>query len=343
MSLRLPNESPLNETTLMKRWLACALLMTVGSFVVGILAERGVFTNIHESPPGVPDWRLVQAGHSPSLLVAPWDTSTSPFIPLSVLVFVLTMWRLAHVAADRVFEQHTSVIRAKCGNYMLEIVATTLALAWSADAGLFKLLFFPQQVDPPSEEQTLQFARGFNGLVSIAISMYVVELASDAHMRVSLVLHHITAISLTLWGAAVVYDVQDMGVLRAFFAVSLHMTTEQNVFASMLAYRLNSTTWPNALFASAVFYVVTRVGVTALCFWTWSDSISVIWSGDPHSFFSFAFFVFYPFGNFILNATQVQTVGALFGIARSARKKAHDAHKVCESATDVLDNATLKV
>ena len=73
--------------------------------------------------------------------------------------------------------------------------------------------------------------------------------------------------------------------------------------------------------------MVTRVVISALCFWTWSDAVVVVWSGDPFSFFSYAFLVFYPFGNLILNVTQVQTVGALFGIAHKARKNSHEVRR----------------
>ena len=48
-SLRLLDESSLNESTLMKRWLVCGLLVIAGSFVVGILAERCILINIHAS------------------------------------------------------------------------------------------------------------------------------------------------------------------------------------------------------------------------------------------------------------------------------------------------------
>ena len=78
----------------------------------------------------------------------------------SVATCAATSWRLARVAADRLFDHQISLVRAKCGNYMLEIFGTTIGLAWCANAGLFSLLFSPQNFDSPSTEQTLQFARG---------------------------------------------------------------------------------------------------------------------------------------------------------------------------------------
>ena len=220
---------------------------------------------------------------------------------------------------------------------MLELFGTTICLAWCANAGLFSLIFLPHNYDPPSAEQTQQFARGFNGMGSILICVYVIELASDAHMRASLALHHLTAISLVLWGAAVIYEVKDVAMLRACFAVSLHMTTEQNVFLTMLAHRSNKNTkWPNVLYANAISYVATRVVITALCFWTWSDGVRVVWSGHPYSFYSYALSVFYPFASIILNVTQVQAIGAMFGIARKARKKTNEARKTSESAVTSL-------
>jgi len=177
------------------------------------------------------------------------------------------------------------------------------------------MLFSPQNFDPPSAEQTLQFARGFNRMISIMICIYVIELASDTHMRTSLVAHHLTVILLTLWGAAVIYDVKGVAIPRLLFAMTLHMTTEQNFFLTMLAYRSNFTMWLNAVYASAILFVVIRVVITAVGFWAWSDAILVVWSGDPYSFISYAVLVFFPFGSTILNVCQVETVRALFGIA----------------------------
>jgi hypothetical protein len=122
-----------NETTLLKRLMMFALVIIGGSLFVGILAEHGLIIRIHERPPDVPAWHLVRDGYSPALVAAPWEASTSPFLTLCVLVIVLATWRLARVAADRLYEQHTSVIRAKCGNYMLELLGTTIGRAVQVD------------------------------------------------------------------------------------------------------------------------------------------------------------------------------------------------------------------
>jgi len=120
----------LDEATLLKHGLQFALMMIFGSFFIGILAEQGLIRRRRESPPHVPDWQLIRDGYSPSLVVDPWEASTSPFLPLCILVIVLATWRLARVAADRMFDQQPPGIRAKCGNYMLEIFSMTIGLAW---------------------------------------------------------------------------------------------------------------------------------------------------------------------------------------------------------------------
>ena len=147
---------------------------------------------------------LMHAGYSPSLLVVPWEASNSSFFPLYVLVIVLAAWRLARIVADRAFDQHAPAIRAKCGNCMLGIIATILALAWYAKTGLFSLLCLPKQFDPPSAEQTLQFVSGIAAAASIAVCVYVIEIAIDVHMRAVLVLHHATTITVIMWGCAVI-------------------------------------------------------------------------------------------------------------------------------------------
>ena len=110
----------------------------------------------------------------------------------------------------------------------------------------------------------------------------------------------------------------------------------------MLAYRSNITKWPSVFNANAVSYVVTRVVVTAVCFWTWFNSISVVWSGDQFSFYSFAFFLFHPVGNLILGTTQVQTILALFGIARSMQKMAHNTLKTTSSTDALIELADIE-
>jgi hypothetical protein len=126
-SLQRPNASSpleLNETTVMKYGLFFVLVFILGGFFVSILAEKGLFHRIHGSP-HEPTWQRVKDGvlkdgvedGALKMVVAPWEC---------VLAIVLVAWRLARVAADRLFPQQTPVLRAKCGNYMLELFGTTM-------------------------------------------------------------------------------------------------------------------------------------------------------------------------------------------------------------------------
>merc|ERR550514_1425357 len=102
------------------------------------------------------------------------------------------------------------------------------------------------------------------------------ELAFDDHMRSGLVLHHWTSIILILWGSLMIYEVgYDIMVVRTFFAMSLYMSTEQNVFVEMLAYHMKIF-WPTLYTMSAWYYLVTRLTITVMSLWSWIDCYDVV-------------------------------------------------------------------
>jgi len=265
-----------------------------------------------------------QIGAEPSLLTKPWEPANPQWL-LGVIIVVTLMLRryLIPFFVRRYYGVLPAQKQVKISNYVLELIGTSVALAVTSGSGLWRLLFEPSAYEPaPSLEQAYSFAVGLQILLACFIPMYVLELAFDDEMRSGLVLHHWTALLLTLWGALVIHMVGlSMWMVRTFFAMSLYMSTEQNVFIEMLAYH-QKVYWPMCYTLSAWYYLVTRFGVTIMSLWSWWDCYDLVFrSGSHNSPFVYALWFFVPFANAILNATQLTTVGSLFGIAATVRKR----------------------
>lgn len=263
-------------------------------------------------------------GGEPSLLTKPWEPANPQWL-LGVVIVVTLMLRQYVIPffVRRYYGALPAQKQVKISNYVLELIGTSLALAVTSASGLWRLLFDPSAYEPaPSVEQSYSFVVGLQILLACFIPMYVLELAFDDKMRSGLALHHWTALLLTLWGALVIHKVGlSIWMVRTFFAMSLYMSTEQNVFIEMLAYH-QKVYWPICYSLSAWYYLVTRVVVTILSLWSWWGCYDLVFhSGSHNSPFVYALWLFVPFANAILNATQLTTVSSLFGIASTVRKR----------------------
>jgi hypothetical protein len=98
------------------------------------------------------------------------------------------------------------------------------------------------------------------------------------------------------------------------------MSTEQNVFVELLLYHLHYeyVFW---YYASAWYYVISRMFICALSLWTWWRAYDLVFTEDHNNFvIVYAFWIFIPPANLILNVTQLTTVVNLFGIAGKVKK-----------------------
>jgi hypothetical protein len=204
----------------------------------------------------------------------------------------------------------------------MELVAGTIAFVVPCSMGYWQLLF--QNVDQAdvTTQDSYNYAAGLYVMVNFFVATYILEMAFDDNMRTGLLLHHWTTLLLVLWGIMVVYYT-NFGIefLRVAFALSLYMSTEQNVFVELLFYHLHfeSVFW---YYASAWYYVISRMFICALSLWTWWLAYDVVFTEDHNNFvIVYAFWIFIPPANVILNITQLTTVVNLFGIAGKVKKR----------------------
>merc|ERR1712137_1110354 len=182
---------------------------------------------------------------------------------------------------------------------------------------------------------------GLQLLAGTFVAMYSLELSFDSNMRLGLSLHHWISLILVLWALPVVHLVNnDVQMIRCVFAMSLYMSTEQNVFIQMLFYH-KKLGWPNAFAFSAWYYAITRGFIAVMSVWTWwASKDCVFMSGSHNNFVVYSLWLFVPVANVILNITQITTIQSLFGIAASARKRANSSAKECgirDAANDAFD------
>jgi len=187
--------------------------------------------------------------------------------------------------------------------------------------GFWELLFQPELYLHLSAVQAYNLALGVSILMCCLITTYLLKLAFDRHISIGLALHHWTAIGLILLAMPALYKLRgDIHTIRALFALSLYMSTEQNVVIEMLMYH-RRIYWPCVYYISAVYYALTRLFIMVLCLWTWRtmyDSVSTI----PHqSGFVYSLWLVLLPTNILQNFAQALTFISLLGIAQRVAKK----------------------
>jgi len=280
---------------------------------------------------------LNQLNFDEALAIAPWNFVSPQWIACITFIvgFVVRKYLLPPIT-DAIYDDLTEMKKEKVSNYMLEILGTTAALLLCSLLGFWELLFEPEAYLHRSADQAYNLTLGGNILMCCFVTTYSLELAFDKHMRFGLALHHWTAIGLTLLALPALYKLNgDIYTVRAFFALSLYMSTEQNVFIEMLMYH-RQIYWPRLYYFSAVFYTLTRLVITVLSLWTWRamyDSIATL----PHqSGLVYTLWLVLLPANFVLNFTQAHTVMSLMGIARSVAKRAAACQPVPKKISLVL-------
>lgn len=272
---------------------------------------------------------LSQLGFNEGLGVAPWNFCGPQWIACIIFIggFVLRKYLLPRIT-DGLYDDLTEAKKEKVSNYMLEILGTTAAFVLCSFLGFFELLFHPEKYSHPSPDQTYNLGLGGNILMCCFVTTYSLELAFDTNMRVGLALHHWTAIGLTLWAMPALYNLNgDTMTVRAFFALSLYMSTEQNVFIEMLMYH-RRIYWPRMYYASAVYYALTRGIITVLSLWAWWEMYGSISKIQHKSGLVYSLWLVLLPANFVLNFTQVHTIQSLLGLARSVAKRVARDHSL---------------
>jgi len=176
----------------------------------------------------------------------------------------------------------------------------------------------------------------------IFLPMYLMELAFDKEMRFGLTLHHWVSISIVLWSLPVVYYTQNsLHSLRAVFALSLYMSTEGPVFLEMLFYQ-KQVYVPVMYYISAWYYALRLPIIFVFSMWTWWDLKDVVFNAvSNNSAAAYAFWIFIPICNLVLNATQFTTIVSLFGIAQNVQKRAKAAQLMASEEPAIVDEGTM--
>lgn len=331
-----PGSGPLEKATYFAAAFGAfsALACTVAGYVwAGNTQDNTKEEALHQSA-----CILNQLNFDEALAIAPWNFVSPQWIACIIFIvgFVVRKYLLPLIT-DAVYHDLTEMKKEKVSNYMLEIIGTTAGLLLCSLLGFWELLFEPEAYKP-SAQQAYNIALGGNILMCCFITTYSLELAFDKNIRFGLALHHWTAMGLTLLALPALYKLGgDIYTVRAFFALSLYMSTEQNVFIEMLMYH-RQIYWPRLYYLSAVYYTLTRLVITVLSLWTWRamyDSVSTL----PHqSGLVYTLWLVLIPANFVLNFTQAHTVMSLIGIARSVAKRAAACQPVPKKLSLVLPN-----
>jgi len=267
---------------------------------------------------------LSSVGYDTAMFTKPWNIAGPSWLMAFTVVvaFVIRKYFFAWLA-EKLYPSLPPFKIVKCGNYMLELLGTSIALGGTSYYGFWDLLFNPGNWDPTTPDQARDLVAGLNLMILCFIATYVLEMAFDTHMRLGLMLHHWVTIILALWGNLMIfYTDGNIHVFRAFFALSLYMSTEQNVFIEMLGYHWHvNYVWMYKF--SAWYYTISRAAIVVASVWTWWDARWAVFGSDAPSnnMLVFGLWLFVLPANVILNATQFTTIQSLFGIAASVEKR----------------------
>eukprot|EP00442_Polarella_glacialis_P036826 CAMPEP_0115113980 /NCGR_PEP_ID=MMETSP0227-20121206/41756_1 /TAXON_ID=89957 /ORGANISM="Polarella glacialis, Strain CCMP 1383" /LENGTH=381 /DNA_ID=CAMNT_0002514237 /DNA_START=60 /DNA_END=1205 /DNA_ORIENTATION=+ len=311
--------------------------------VAGVVIQKSGQVNQGPIPAFPTPCQLQQVGIVPSLATSPFELASPQWMFGVILVGIFVLRKYVFGGLTRSFFSHLPKSKqVKVANYMLEMFGTTVVLAVCSWAGFWDMLFNPSGYTNPDPQQIHRMMASLEMLYVLFLSTYLMELAFDDEVRLGLVLHHWTTIILATWGMAAIYLAQYNNLtVRAFFAISLYMSTEQNVFVEMLLYH-RKVYIPCLYYASAWYYVLSRAAIMVLSMWTWWDMRHAAWTDNvQNSWVCYGLWLFIPFANVILNFTQYTTVQSLFGIAaRVAQRHGEDKASRLEAGQICSDSSS---
>jgi len=325
-SLRSPRRrggsGPCGRCSFMAIVLTAAATGFIFSFVGGFVLQAVFDVEGGKTRPKMSacDYQLM--GYTPVLATAVWDPASPQWVfgMTAVGVFVLHQYVFAALA-KRFFGHLDESKRVKVVNYMLELFITTLVQALSVWGGFWAMMFWPHDFDLPTPEAAWRLATCISYGNLLVQVLFLIEMLADPTLRLSLKVHHWTSIIVSLWAVLSLGLVHGNPMFgRCFFPVMCYMSTEQNVFATMLLYRAGIHL-PRLFYASAWFYLLSRVFLLVLSLWSWWEARFVVFDRSiVDSWIVYSLWLAIPAINLVLNATQVLTVQSLFGLAAKVRK-----------------------
>jgi len=301
---------------------ALGLVAVVISLAVGVgMAQAELNTGTYESPSMC---QLEQAGAKPLLAANPWELETPQWVfgVVNFILLVLRKWVFPPVV-EYMYPDLTDDKKDKLCNYMLEIIGTTVSFVMIFCVGTWELILNPSKFEDRtqvSKDELYNLSVGVQLSFTIGLSMYAMEIAFDKNMRFELIVHHILGITLGL-SCLVMFAVagHDLMLARMFIATGFYLTTEQNVFVTMLMY-YRKVYLGKVFVLSAWYYLLTRMGFSLVVLWAWWGARDAVFSVNRHNnVIVYSLWLLYPTCNLMFNATQLLTVKSLFGIAKKVK------------------------
>ena len=188
----------------------------------------------------------------------------SPYqYPWMSLNYFLAMWFFSKCVSAS-FQRYSTVYASmsidkqrNCDTYVLEIVATTLALIGQCISGreiLFQLKDLSQVEDPYRVLQWASFAN-----ICIA-SLYIFELSYRIHFGWPLLVHHLATILLCQLILPAIFSGQDpqkvVQYLRLALLLGFYATLERTSFVALLLHRFQYFLWAKRFFQIALVQTV---------------------------------------------------------------------------------------
>lgn len=183
------------------------------------------------------------------------------FMLVTMMAIVFCFRILAPRLMTRLAPHLDAEKKGKCSVYITELIFTTAALLLIVLTGAWNpawLLDFQNK----SGSSLNKISLGELGAAWICATMYVVELSGEPHMRMSLLAHHFAFCSRVLGAVVELWLMPDVYAQAGARMVACWLwlpNTEQNVFAVMLAYRINPKVHPMLMKLSALLYMATRM------------------------------------------------------------------------------------
>lgn len=265
------------------------------------------------------------------ILVDGDELAAFAFMLATMMAVVLCFRILAPRLTDRLAPGLEVEKKGKCSVYITELIFSTAAVILVVAAGGWDpawLLDFENKTGRSLNAISL----GELAAAWICAAMYVVELSGEPHMRMSLLSHHFAFCSRVL--AAVVElrlmpELYEQAGARMVACWLWLPTTEQNVFAVMLAYRIYPKLPSVLMRQSALLYMATRcfgivIALVAFAFYI-TAGLRVL-EKQPGKEVVFAFCVIIQaIGFAVMIWAQYSSAKSQWGLAQRQRQKLTEA------------------
>lgn len=263
---------------------------------------------------------------------------------LGIMMAVVFFFRILSPRVVQCFAPDMSGEKqGKCQVYLTELIFSSLAMVFVIGGGGWNPVW---TFDFTNESGLFSdsISRGNLAAAWTCAAMYVVELSGEPHMRLSLLAHHFAFISRVLGAVleiSVMPTIYNKGGARMVSCWLWLPTTEQNVFAAMLAYRFRPDLHPKLLSLSAVLYVATRIfgiAVSLVAFGFWISLGIEALAEEPGNELVFVLCVCIQLLGFgVMIWAQWSSATAQWGLAKRQAAKFAQSIKDCEGESSGSD------